>query len=363
LDTNSSSSTSNAARYQHIATAEIVKLSKQGLSHREIAKVLSMGPCTVGTRLRGAGIVRSPEKLTDVQLKEHRADPAWQARCENRGIVPDDKVTCLECGELKSEINANGKHSHLRTHRMTATDYKKKYPWARLTSFGRSADQNRRQGRTKAIKNLMDEFADSFLRPMELKAFRRDQEYEERHGIQDFVACRMNQCGFKSQSDLHTHLKARHSLTSASYRNLFPKALQLPLGLYEAKNKLARMYGKKKRAAVATLEKRAKPFLSGGPGRHKLPPEETSAFAIGREVEAVTPRAHEALEVKAKLPSPRRFEGLKAELSPRGFSEREIELVHFATRAKQLARRFIADRQRMTMEAVSRAHQRYLSQI
>jgi predicted transcriptional regulator len=169
---------------------------------------------------------------------------------ENRGIAPADKVVCLECGQLLSELNANGNRSHLRgrKHKMTKEEYKKKYPCARLTSFGRSADQNRRQGRPKTIQDLMDECAAGFLRPMELRAFVRDQEYEEHHEIKDFVVCRMKRCGMKAKASLHTHLVRVHGLTSATYRELFPNALQLPLGLYGAKNTLARTYGETKRA-------------------------------------------------------------------------------------------------------------------
>jgi predicted transcriptional regulator len=240
----------NAERYKHIPTAEILRLFDQGLSDRKIGKALNMGPDAVKNRREAEGIVRSAKKLTALQLEAARADPAWQARIENRSAVPADKVVCLECGELKSALNANRNHSHLRgeKHKMKPEEYLKKYPCARLTSFERSADQNRRQGRAKTTEDLMDECAGSFLRPVELKTFIQDQEHEEHHHIEDFVACRL--CGFKSKSDLHLHLKARHELASAAYRKLFPKALQLPLGLYEDKNALAREYGEKKRMVL-----------------------------------------------------------------------------------------------------------------
>jgi hypothetical protein len=241
----------NAERYRHIATSEIVKLFDQGKSHRQIGKLLGMGPCAVGTRLRQEGKVRPAPAVTFPRLKEARLDPAYEAR---HGI--ENRVICRQCGELKSEINANGNHSHLRTHQMTAEDYQRKFPGARLGSFARSAHQNRRQGGTKTIQVLMAEFAAMYLTPTELKECRRDCEWEERHGITEFVACRL--CGLKSRSDLFLHLK-RHGLTSAAYRERYPKSLQLPLGLHDAKNALARKYGREKRALAALGKAASRP--------------------------------------------------------------------------------------------------------
>jgi predicted transcriptional regulator len=204
-----------------------------------------MGACAVGNRLRKEGKARRPPKLTPSQLEEGRQDPAYEARPGiTHRIVPPDRVVCRECGELKSELNANGNHSHLRGHRLPADDYKRKWPGARLTSFARSADQNRRQGRTKTIQDLMDEFAARYLMSEEWKEYVRDQKYEEHHGIKEFVACRL--CGMKSKTDLHNHLKTQHGVSSADYRKQFPEALQLPLGLYDVKNEHAKTYGRKK---------------------------------------------------------------------------------------------------------------------
>ncbi len=234
-----------ADRYRDITTAEIVELHDQGQSHRKIGKLLRMGPCAVGNRLRKAGKVRPAVKVSATQLKEVRLDPAWEARQENHGVVPANRVVCRVCGERKSEINAHGLHSHLRKHRMTADEYKSKYPGARLVSHARSAKQNSRQGRTKTVHELMDEFAARYLRPEDLRKYRRDPEWEEHHHITEFIVCRL--CGMKSQTDLHSHLKAWHGLTSAQYRERFPKCLQIPLGLYDGRNARAKIYGRKKR--------------------------------------------------------------------------------------------------------------------
>jgi predicted transcriptional regulator len=236
----------NAERYRHIPTVEIINLSDQRLSQRKIGKLLGMGACAVGNRLRKEGKVWQPPRVTKSQLKEARLDPAYEARPGIRHlIVPTDRIVCRECGQLLAEINANGEHSHLRTHdNMPVDEYKSKWPGARLTSFARSADQNRRQGRGKTIQELMDEFAARYLTPEERKEYDRDPEYEEHHGIKEFVACRL--CGMKSKTDLHNHLKTQHDLTSAGYRAQFPKCLQLPLGLYDAKNEHAKTYGRNK---------------------------------------------------------------------------------------------------------------------
>jgi hypothetical protein len=112
---------------------------------------------------------------------------------------------------------------------LTPRDYKRKWPGARLTSFERSADQNRRQGHTKTTQDLMDEFAERWQTPKERKEYFRDQKYEEHHEITKFVACRL--CGMKNKTDLYNHLKTQHSLSSKDYRKLFPDAEQMPLGL------------------------------------------------------------------------------------------------------------------------------------
>jgi predicted transcriptional regulator len=220
-----------------------------------------MGPAAVGNRLRKEGILGTFPKVTEAQLKEALNDPAWQAR---QGVidpaVPTNRVVCLECRELKCELNANGNHSHLAgKHHMPAAEYKRNHPGARLVSFKRSAAQNTRQGRTKTIQDLMAEDAEAYVTPEIWKAVARDEEWEEHKGIMKFVVCRMRspqgyRCGFKSKSDLHLHLKAWHGLTSAEYRELFPKALQLPLGAYPAKNKIAKTYADRRRKEISELK-------------------------------------------------------------------------------------------------------------
>jgi hypothetical protein len=106
---------SNAAVYGHIPTAKIVELYDSGLSYRKIGKMLRMGPCSVGNRLRQAGKRRECSRVSPEQLEECRLDSAWEAR---NGVA--DKVVCRECGEFKATINAHGEHSHLRRHAMTA---------------------------------------------------------------------------------------------------------------------------------------------------------------------------------------------------------------------------------------------------
>jgi len=234
----------NAERYRHISTAQIIKLSdEQHLSQRKIGELLGMGPCAVGNRLRAAGKARRPPKLTPLQLEECRQDPAYEARpgIADR-IVPADRVVCRECGELKSELNSNGMHGHLRKHHMTAEDYESKYAGARLTSFARSADQNRRQGRTKTVRDLTDEFAARYVMPKERAECRQDPDWEEHNGITDFVVCRL--CGLKSKTDLFQHLK-RHGCAPAVYRERFPKTQQMPLAM---KHGYRRTYAKERGA-------------------------------------------------------------------------------------------------------------------
>jgi hypothetical protein len=220
----------NSERYSHIPTAEIVTLFNQGLSHRMIGRRIHMGPCSVGSRLRKLGLVHPRARVTAAQLKEARLDPAWEAR---HGIA--DRVICRECGGLKSQIDAWGEHSHLRKHRITARDYKRKYPGARLTNFRVAAGQAARQGRSKTLEELMDEFASMYATPEDLKKCRRDPRgWEEKHGINDVVIGRM--CGLKSRSDLWAHLRKAHDLSYVSYHAQFCKAPTIPQRLKEVKN-------------------------------------------------------------------------------------------------------------------------------
>jgi hypothetical protein len=241
----------NSERYAHIGSARIVELFDSGLSHRKIGKLLGMGSCAVGTRLKSLGKARAPETVTKEQLKEIKADPAWEARPENRGVVALNRIVCRECGELKSEINANGEHSHLRTHKMTADEYESKYHGARLVSFARSADQNRRQGHTKTVEDLMAEFAASYVTPSEMKACRRDPEWEETHGLEDFVVCRL--CGFKTRVELLTHLRRHDGCSVGSYHEQFPKAQVMPLRIRLLKNEVQLVRGRKLRDKAALL--------------------------------------------------------------------------------------------------------------
>ncbi len=278
--------TPNSERYAHVPTAQIVGLHNKRHSHREIGKLLGIGAIAVGNRLRKQGIRGTFPKVTEAQLKEALNDPAWQAREDGAGAASTNRVVCLECGELKSELNASGNHSHLAgKHHMKAAEYKRNHPGARLVSFQRSADQNTRQGGTKTVQDLEDEFASAYVTAAVWKAVAGDQEWEEHNGIKDFVVCRIRspkgyRCGFKSKSGLHLHLKAWHNVTSAEYRKLFPKALQLPLGAYPAKNKIAKTYADRRRVEVAALRKLA---------AEKTPQPKPAKKKAGRAIAQTTP--------------------------------------------------------------------------
>jgi hypothetical protein len=347
----SSKRLSNAELYRHVPTAEIVKLYEQGLSQRKIGRLLGMGPRSVGHRLRQVGKHHENPRVTPEELKECRRDPAWEAR---NGVV--NRVICRVCGEFKSEINANGEHSHLRKHHMTVEAYKRKYPGARLVNFARSGAQNARQGGTKTVQQLMDEFAVSYLTPNELTKYRRDHEWEENHDIGDFVACRL--CGFKFKSDLYLHLR-RHGYTPALYRALYPKAPLLPLNILRDRRQAARARDARGRAKLAKAER----LFAGGPGRRKKTLEETMTFTIGKKVESMIPRARLALELKGKLPlrMRRRLEVMEAALATSGFSEQEVQLIFVSKpgpilEETILARHFVANETGMDFATVGRHH-------
>jgi len=344
----------NSERYAHISDAEIAELFRQGLSHRKIGKLKQMGPCSVGTRLRNLGLVRQPESVSAAELRECRADPAWEARRR----IPD-RIVCRECGEWKAVLDAPGEHGHLRKHKITGDEYRAKWPGARLTNFlvpakvaeiqGRAAKEDRQ----KTLEKLMDEFAAEYATPEERENSRKDHEWEEKNDIKDFVVCRL--CGRKSKIDLLSHLRNRHAgMTTESYRQEFWKAPMVPLRVKDRKNE-------EQLPRSARLRKLIKPFLKGGPGRKKAAPEKTRTFEIGRMVDTEIPRAREALEAIVELsPRDRRsFEAIKLKLLVLSFSDGEAKLAQFARTAQQLARSLVAHRTGLTIEAVNRSHQRY----
>lgn len=346
----------NSEIYSHIPIAEIVKLHNLGYSHRKIGKLRGMGPAAVGNRLRKEGILGTFPKVTEAQLKEALNDPAWQAR---QGVidpaVPTNRVVCLECRELKCELNANGNHSHLAgKHHMPAAEYKRNHPGARLVSFKRSAAQNTRQGRTKTIQDLMAEDAEAYVTPEIWKAVARDEEWEEHKGIMKFVVCRMRspqgyRCGFKSKSDLHLHLKAWHGLTSAAYRELFPKALQLPLGAYPAKNKIAKTYADRRRKEISELKASDKRVSEQAAKTEQLQLELTQAeqrvlelrgqLEAAREAQTLPPDPHVTLAACLALRGIKPYE-MRDELFPRVFRPAASEQRQARySRVKQLFRR------------------------
>jgi predicted transcriptional regulator len=341
----------NSDLYSHMDTDEIVKLFHQGLSHRKIGRQLNMGACSVGIRLRKLGLARPPECITPGELRELRADPAWEAR---KRI--SNRVICRECGERKAVLDAPGEHGHLRKHKITGDEYRAKWPGARLTNFlvpAKVAEIQRRaakEDRQKTLEKLMDEFAAMYATPEERENCRKDHEWEEKNDIKDFAVCRL--CGFKSKVDLLSHLRKRHGKTTESYRQEFWKAPMVPLRVKDRKNK-------EQLPRSAKLRKLIKPFLKGGPGRKKAAPEKTRTFEIGRMVDTEIPRAREALEAIAEL-SPRDRRSLEAiKLKVSSFSDGEAKLAQFARTAQQLARGLVAHRTGLTIEAVNRSHQRY----
>ena len=222
----------------------IRELRDRRLLHSEIAEQLNMTRIAVGHQLRIMGEVRRQPRVTAAQLEEMRLDVAWEARPENRGIVPANRIVCRECGELLHDIS--GKHSHIRLkHHWEMDEYKSKYPGARLKTFARSEEQNRREGGTKTAEDLMDEFAAMYVTGKELVECHADPQWEKHHGFTAFIVCRV--CGLKSKNALynkaglrhHHHLK-QHGLTSDAYLARFPGCELRPQYLKDAaKLKLA----------------------------------------------------------------------------------------------------------------------------
>ena len=214
-------------------TAEIRKLVDQGLKNREIGAQLGISEAAVAGRLHRMGVIRPPNAIVPVisraQLKQCCLDPVWEARPENRGIVPADRIVCRECGQLRCDLNGSGGKSHLvRDHQMTPEAYQHKYPAARLTPFARHFA---RYAGTKSLQSWLDEFDALYLRPEELKQCRKDSAWEKHHGITEFVICR--RCGLKKKFAISGHSKAghlisQHGLTFPAYRALFPNAPQMP---------------------------------------------------------------------------------------------------------------------------------------
>jgi hypothetical protein len=283
----------NADLYQHISTAKIIELFNQGLSHRKIGKVLGMGPGSVGTRLRREGKVRTRPGLVGKELEEARLDAAWEAR---HGLA--NRVICRECGQFMQGMNANGEHSHLRKHHMTADEYASKYPGARFCSIARAAALAAKQGREGDIQKFMEALAAQYLTAKELLECRTDPAWEERRGF-DFVACR--KCGFKSKTDLYLHVHRHGYSRIKEYRAEYPKAPRVSFARRRdfLSDYTKRMYANKK-AHLAELERIAAK-------REKLAEAECR----------VTKLREELAKLSAKLGRPRTREDDVAKYGPR----------------------------------------------
>lgn len=283
---------SNAERYRHIPTNEILKLLGEGLSHRKAAKRLNMNPSALRARAKKAGYAApKPAHVSQVELAECRLDPAWEAR---HGIWK--RVVCRECSELKAQLNANGEHSHLRKHKMTGAEYRTKWPGAPFDSFDKAAKLAVYDGRDEdvetAVQRLMKLAANENVTHVELIECRGDRDWEERHDT-SVVVCR--RCGFKSKVHLYPHLKLhgylRPSPTDA-YRVDYPKA---PVEPIDVKTGYRSVYSKqwyadkkaeaeRKEARLQELERIAAeagtPKLRGKAGR----PSKTALFSAAAEL-------------------------------------------------------------------------------
>jgi hypothetical protein len=269
--------TPNSEVYAHIETERIVSLHRQGLSQRKIGKLLGMGPCSVGNRLRQHGIRGGRVvRVTAQQLRDARLDPALEARLDIR-----DRVICRECGELKASINASAEHSHLRRDKMTVQEYTRKYPGARFFSFARTAEQARRQGRNTTLEELMQQFAAKYVAAVELRQCRRDPFWERRRGMTDIVVCR--RCGLKiGFNNLSGHVRRDGYEDLAAYRADFPNAPSTPIAY---KERYLRPYAKERYLQKQTKEK-APQARRGQPRKTE---EAKSYAAIGRLVEERIP--------------------------------------------------------------------------
>src|ERR1700733_2902103 len=117
-------------------STRLAELVNEGLLNREIGARLGIAEKAVAGRLNKAGITRPPKRLTPSQLKQCQLDPVWEARREDRGTVPADRIVCRVCGLITGDLNYSGGRSHLvRDHDMTPEAYRRKYPGARTTRF------------------------------------------------------------------------------------------------------------------------------------------------------------------------------------------------------------------------------------
>jgi DNA-directed RNA polymerase specialized sigma24 family protein len=237
-------------RYAHISIAKVTELHDLGRNNRQIGSELGMTPSTVGNWLRKAGKA-TRKAVTAEELKECILDLAWEARCGIR-----NRVVCRECGKFKPSINDPKSNHLLEEHHMTAEEYARKYPCARLMSFDIAASHLRffyhsSSRPTKTADELMTEFAAKHLTPVERQEYLKDLKFEEHHGIKNFAACRL--CGFKCKFRLSDHLLSRHSISPAAYRVRFPKSPLLPLSKEESERDRSRKKGRALREELAAL--------------------------------------------------------------------------------------------------------------
>jgi hypothetical protein len=143
-----------------------------------------------------------------VTVEELRLDVAWEARHH----MPDH-IGCRICGEF-STWRISGNDGHLWVvHQITTSEYRAAYPGARLFSFTCIASKKERLD----VQEWMAREADDHLTPEAANECRADMQWEKHHKITDAVICR--ECCQKIRQDLAAHIKRRHQMRLAEYRN------------------------------------------------------------------------------------------------------------------------------------------------
>jgi transposase-like protein/predicted transcriptional regulator len=236
---------------------QIAELHATGHSRKQIAETIGLGYATICQRGRKLGLewlstragrprlTSATEYLPQDQVKMCYDDPAYEAR---NGIA--DRVICRECCRKALEDRSSrvalfrdgamdGKRGHIRLiHDLRRKEYDRRNPGAPIFTWRRRADEANQKFISKAderrvtAEQMMAEEVESYLTEEELAAAKLDPEYEDKPGMERYVICREDRCGFKSASPLNKHVWNVHGMKIGPYRrkhnwpNVIPRALR-----------------------------------------------------------------------------------------------------------------------------------------
>lgn len=275
--------------HQRLSSGEIAR--QYGVTRKTVTNWLEQAVIRRRTA-KEAGMVRSQaeaEFVPEAEREDCILDRAWEARPERR---IKNKVACRLCFRVVGRLT--GKTAHLAVHHkgMTGDEYARLMPGHRHDCFQHTADTNGLE-----VEMSMDDWCRDWATADEIRNWRTDPNLAQ---AQEYVGCL--ECGRKvfRQTQIQTHLKAKHGWTLEQYHKRYPGA---PTGSLELrrkqKDKTKERYHKKKQAlaekeqqvldlraqveAAKQAQQRVKPKGKRGPKQQPI--KDQQWYIIGKLIE------------------------------------------------------------------------------